>query len=104
MMVSFNDFEKLDLRVGNVKAAEKIQGTKLVKIKVDIGDELRQLVAGGGLEPDDLEGKNVVVIANLEPKTLKGVQSNGMILAADAGGKPIILMPEKDVPAGTKVS
>ncbi len=102
-MIAFNDFEKLDLRTGKVKSAEKIPDTKLVKIKVDIGSGVRQLVAGGGLEPADLVGRNVVVLANLEPKTLRGVESKGMILAAVTGGKPVLLTPEKDVPAGTKV-
>jgi tRNA-binding protein len=104
-MITIRDFEKLELRTGRVKAAERIPDTKLVKLKVDIGTEVRQMVAGGGLEPEDLLGKNVVVLANLEPKELRGIQSNGMILAADVGSgkKPIILTPVSDVPPGTKV-
>ena len=103
-MITFNDFEKLDIRTGKVKTAEKIPDTRLIKMKVDIGSEVRQLVAGGGLEPSDVVGKNVVVLVNLEPKTLKGVQSNGMILAADPGeGKPVILIPIHDVPVGMRV-
>lgn len=104
-MISFKDFEKIDFRIGKVESVEKIPDTKLVRMKVDIGSEVCQMVAGGGLEPDDLLNKNVVVLANLEPKALRGIQSNGMILAADVGEgkKPIILIPEKNVPVGTKV-
>jgi len=104
-MITFKDFEKLDIRIGKVKSAEKIPETRLIKIKVDIGGEVRQLVAGGGLGSEDLLSKNVVVLANLEPRALRGVQSNGMILAADIGEgkKPVILVPDEDVPAGTKV-
>ena len=104
-MISIKDFEKLDLRVGKVIEAEKIEGTKLVRLKVDIGSEKRQLVAGGGLEPGDLLKKDVIDLTNLEPKKLRGVESNGMILAADEGEgkKPIILIPEKDTKAGTRV-
>lgn len=106
MTISYEDFQKLDLRIGRIQRAEKIQGaTKLLKLDVSLGEEQRQLVAGIAerYDPETLPGKQIVVLANLEPKMLKGVESQGMILAADNSGKPVILQPEQDVPEGSKV-
>lgn len=83
-MVSIEDFQKLDLRVGKIESAEMVAGAnKLLKLTVDIGDEKRTVVAGiaSAYEPDEIVGKTVVVVANLEPATIRGVESNGMILA-----------------------
>jgi len=104
--ISLNDFMKLDLRVGKVLEASKVEGSKkLLKLKVDIGGEIRQLVAGIAeyYAPRDLEGKLVVVVANLQPKKIRGVISQGMLLAADHMGEPVLIVPEKNVPPGTKV-
>jgi methionine--tRNA ligase beta chain len=106
MTIKFEDFQKIDLRIGKILKAEKVEKSeKLLKLVVDLGDEKRQLVAGIGkvYEPDDLLGKEIVVVANLEPKKLMGIESQGMLLAADVNGEPIILIPEKEVPLGTKV-
>jgi len=103
--ISFAEFQKLDLRIGKIKDARPIAGaSKLLELSVDIGTEMRKLVAGIAdvYEPDELIGRNIVVLANLEPKKLRGILSQGMLLAAD-GEKPVLLMPDKDVPAGTAV-
>jgi len=105
-MITFEDFQKLDLKVGKVESAERVEGTdKLVKIDVDTGEK-RQLVAGiaESYSPEELVGKQVIILANLEPRTLKGVESQGMLLAAVDDGKPVLLTTEKEVKPGTKVS
>lgn len=104
--VSFKDFEKLTLRVGTVTAAEGIPGmTKILKVMVDIGERTAQAIAGGAefYEPSSFIGKRVVVLTNMEPKTIAGVKSEVMLLAADLQGKPIWVTVDEDVPAGTKV-
>ena len=105
-MISFDEFKKLDLRVGKILKAEPIEGSeKLVRLEVDLGLEQRQLVAGIAQHyaPDALVGRQIVVVANLEPRVLKGVESQGMLLAADMDGEPILLAPERDVPPGSVV-
>ena len=108
MEVSLSDFEKLDIRIGKVVNAERIPGSrKLVKIEVDLGEpEVRTLVAAvaGFYEPGELVGMNIVVLANLKPKRFMGVESRGMLLAADVDGRPVLLTVAEDVPPGTKVT
>ncbi len=104
--ISFEQFKSLDIRVGVIKEAGPIKGSnKLLKLNVDIGSEIRQVVAGiaQGYRPEDLIGMQVVVIANLEPAKLFGVESQAMLLAADAGGKAVLLGPSENVEPGTKV-
>lgn len=104
--ISYEDFSKMDLRVGQVLSARKIEGTqKLLLLEVDLGSEKRQLVAGIAEQysPEDLVGKQIVVIANLQPKKIRGYWSQGMLLAADVNGKPILLVPDRPVPPGSKV-
>jgi len=104
--ISIEEFRKLDIRIGKILDAKKIEKSKkLLNLLVDIGDEKRQLVAGiaENHRPEDLIGKLVVVIANLKPAKIMGVESKGMILAADIGGKAVLLVPEKEVAAGTRV-
>ena len=106
MIIKFDDFQKIDLRVGKVLDAKKVEGSeKLLKLIVDLGNEKRQLVAGIAkyYRPEDLIGKEIVVVANLEPKNLMGIESQGMLLAADVDGEPVILIPEKEIPPGTKI-
>lgn len=105
-MVSLEDFIKLDLRVGRVLEAEAVEGSdKLLRLVVDMGDERRQIVAGIGkfYPPRELADRLVVIAANLEPKVFMGLESQGMILAADCEGTPVLLKPEREVPAGAKV-
>jgi methionyl-tRNA synthetase len=105
-MISFEEFQKIELKVAKIIEAEKIEKSeKLLKLIVDLGDERRQLIAGIAkyYKPEDLIGKEIVVVANLEPKKLLGIESQGMLLAANVNGEPVILIPEKEVPPGTKV-
>ena len=105
-MITFDDFRKLEIRIGKILSAEKIKGTdKLIKLKVDLGTEKRQLVAGIAefFEPDYLIGKEIPVLMNLEPRTFKGIESQGMILAADVNGEPVLLHPGKEIPPGSIV-
>jgi len=103
-MISFDDFKKLDIRIGRIIAAERVQNTeKLLKIEIDVGTEKRQLVAGiaQSYEPDALIGKEIPVLLNLEPRTIRGVESHGMILAAVMDGKAVLMHPDKEVPPGS---
>jgi len=106
--ITIDDFAKVELRVGVVKSAERIQGAdKLLKIMVDIGDEVRQVLAGIALAyaPEDLVGRKVVVVTNLAPRKMRGQESNGMLLAASAGpdGKPVLCTFAEEIPPGSKV-
>jgi len=104
--VSFKDFEKLSLKVGKINTAERIPGlTKILKVEVDLGESRAQAIAGGAqyYTPEQLLGKRVIVITNMESKTIAGVKSEVMLLAADLNGKPVWLTVEEDVPAGTTV-
>ncbi len=106
--ISIEDFAKVDLRVGKVVEAEPVPGSrKLVKLIVDLGGEKRQILAGLAkwYKPEDFIGKYVIVVANLKPKRMAGLESQGMILAApcDASSKPVLLTVEEPVEPGSKV-
>ncbi len=107
--ISYGDFEKLEIRMGKVLEAERVPGTnKLLKLRVDLGDETRQLVAGIAhvYAPEEVIGRTIPVLANLEPRTIRGVESRGMILCpTDKGGNPVLLLPdpEREVPTGAPV-
>lgn len=106
MEITYDDFAKVELKIGKILGAEKIEGTsKLVKLSVDIGSENRQIVAGIGeaYSEEELKDKNIVIVTNLQPKKLKGIDSNGMLLAATADGNPVLLTIEKDVPPGSEI-
>ena len=105
-MLTFDDFKKLEIKIGKILTAEKVEGTdKLIKLEVDFGTEKRQIVAGvaESYKPEYLIGKELPVLMNLEPRKIRGIESQGMILAADADGKPVLLHPEKEVPPGSAV-
>lgn len=107
-MISIEDFKKVEMKLGKILSVEKIPDTdKLLRLSVDLGEENpRQIVSGiseyfPNLE--ELEGKKCMFVANLEPRTIRGVESNGMILAiSNEEGGFSLLIPEKDLPAGTK--
>jgi len=106
--IGIEDFAKVELRVGVVKSAEKVAGAdKLLKVMVDIGDEVRQVLAGiaPSYAPEELVGRKVVVVTNLAPRKMRGVESNGMLLAASAGpdGKAVLCTFAEEIPAGAKV-
>ena len=105
--VKMDEFGKIELRVAEVVAAEPLpKSKKLLKLTVSLGEEQRTLVAGIAehYTPAELVGKKVVVVANLEPAKLMGVESNGMVLAASSAGKLAVLTPDRDLPPGSKVS
>jgi len=103
--ITFEDFAKLDIRIGTIVEAEAVEGAdKILKLVVDLGDEKRTIAAGIAefYTPEELIGKQVSVLTNLEPRTFRGVESQGMILAAD-DGKPVLLHPDKVITNGTKL-
>ncbi len=105
--ITIDDFAKVELRVAQVKTAERVKGAdKLLRLEVDLGTEVRQLVAGiaEAYEPESLIGRKVVIVANLAPRKLRGLESNGMIVAASPeGGKPVLASFLEDVPLGTRL-
>jgi methionyl-tRNA synthetase len=106
--IGIEDFAKVEMRVGQVKSAERVAGAdRLLQLQVDIGDEVRQIVAGLALayKPEDLVGRKVVVVVNLQPRKLRGVESNGMIVAASSGpdGLPVLAGFIEDVPVGARL-
>ena len=105
-MITFADFKKLEIRIGKVLSAERVEGTdKLMKLEIDFGTQKRQLVAGMAefFEPTHLRGKQLPVLVNLEPRKFRGIESQGMVLAVEVDGKPVLLHPEKEVPLGSIV-
>jgi methionyl-tRNA synthetase len=106
-MISYADFKKLDLVVGTITSVEPHPNAdRLYVLKVDLGEEAeRQLVAGlkGYYEPEELTGKQLVVVANLEPANLRGMESCGMLLAAQEGEVVAVVSPEKPLAPGSKV-
>jgi methionyl-tRNA synthetase len=105
-VITFDEFKRMDFKVGEIMKAERVEGTeKLVKMEVNIGTETRQMVAGiaDKYSPEELAGKKVIVIVNLKPAVIRGVESQGMLLAAEVDGKAILPVFTEDVPPGAKV-
>ena len=106
MSIDYDDFSKLDLRVAKILTVEKIPGkSRIVKGEIDLGEEKRNVIIGGAefYESDDLVGKIVIVVTNLMPKKIAGIESNAMLLAADMDGKPFWLTVDDEVALGTKI-
>ncbi|KKW26425.1 MAG: T-RNA-binding domain protein [candidate division Kazan bacterium GW2011_GWB1_52_7] len=107
MSVPFSEFQKIDLRVGKVRKVEEIEGLdRIYKLEIDIGEKKPRTILAGVKEhfkPSELLGKSVVVVANLEPKDVRGTLSEGMLLAAEIDGQPILLVPEEKVKPGTPI-
>lgn len=104
--ITYDDFAKLDIRIAKILGTEKIPGkSKIIKGVIDLGEEKREVIIGGAeyYQPEDLVGKTVVVIANLEPRKIAGFESNAMLLAADVNDKPFWLTVSEDIPLGTKI-
>jgi methionyl-tRNA synthetase len=105
--ITINDFAKIELRVGVVKVAERVpKADKLLRLEIDIGTEVRQVLAGiaEAYAPEALVGRKVVIVANLAPRKLRGLESNGMIVAASLeGGKPVLASFLEDVPVGARL-
>ncbi len=106
-VISYDYFSKVQIRIAEIKTAERVEkADKLLKLSVDLGDEIRQIVAGIALsyDPESLIGRKIVLLANLEPAKIRGVVSNGMLLAANGpNGEAILLQPDADVVPGSKV-
>lgn len=110
-MINFDQFSQIELKIGTVLGAENVEGSeKLIKLKVDLGEDPpaggpRQILAGvkQWYKPENFVGKQVIVVANMEPKNMMGLESQGMMLAADTENGPVFLTVPKKVPAGTKV-
>lgn len=106
--MTIDDFKKLDLRIAKIVSAEPVEGSeKLLKLQVSLGEESRQILAGIAkvYSAEELVGREIVIVANLEPRKLMGEESNGMLLAATrSDGLPVLLMPEKEVEPGSPIS
>lgn len=108
-MINYDHFSATELRVATVTAAERVEGSeKLLKLHLDVGElGARQIVAGVGkaYTPEELVGTQIVIVANLEPRALMGHESNGMLLAARDGEEvPVLLRPQRAVPAGSNIN
>lgn len=104
--ISIDDFRKIELKVATIKSAEAHPNAdKLLVLQIDLGGEQRQICAGirNSYMPEELVGKQIVVVANLETAKLRGLESQGMLLAASDEGRVIIMTPEKSVQAGAQV-
>ncbi len=105
--IIYDDFAKLDIRVAKVIATETIEGkSRIIKGRIDLGDDdQRDVIIGGAqyYQPEDIVGKTVIVIVNLEPKKIAGVESNAMLLAADVDDKPFWLTVTEEVPLGSPI-
>lgn len=105
--ISYDDFAKLDIRVAKIIETMPIEGkTRIIKGRIDLGhNDQRDVIIGGAqyYQPEDIVGKIVIVIANLEPKKMAGVESNAMLLAADVDDKPFWLTVNEDVPLGSPI-
>jgi methionyl-tRNA synthetase len=105
--ISFEEFSKLDFRVAEVKQAERVSGAnKLLKLKIDTGSEEREIVAGIAehYSPEEMVGKKIVVVANLKPAMIRGIESKGMLLAAKDGNLLSLVCLDKNVATGSKIS
>jgi methionyl-tRNA synthetase len=105
--ISFDEFKNVQLKVATILEAEQVEKSKnLIKLQIDLGSEKRQILAGikKFYEPEDLIGRQIIVVVNLQPATLMGEKSNGMLLAADIDGEPILLNVDREVPPGTDIT
>jgi methionine--tRNA ligase beta chain len=113
-MITIDDFKKVELKVGKVISAEPVEGSeKLLKLQVDLGSDpsnssgqdIRQILSGIAkyYQPEDLVGRQITVIVNLEPRAMMGLESQGMVLAAGDGDSVSLLVPDKDMPAGSPI-
>lgn len=110
--ISFDEFKKIDIRIGKIITAERVEGSdKLLKLEVDFGQNeagesaVRQIIAGIGkiYAPEEILGKECPFAYNLEPRSLKSLESQGMILCPDNNGEPVLMHPDKEVPCGSIV-
>ena len=107
-MINYETFKQVELKVAKVLSAERVEGSeKLLKLEVDLGSEKRQIIAGVGIkyQPENLVGKSIIIVANLEPRKLMGLESNGMLLAASNETEgPILLTTMEDILPGSNIN
>jgi len=109
-VIQFSDFAKLDLKVGEIVDAEEVEGAdKLLKLRVDLAEDSKRTICAGIKEyysADELIGKKIIVVSNLEPRKMRGIESQGMLLAAsdEEKKKVVLISPEKDIENGSRVS
>jgi len=105
-MITFDEFKKMELRIAEVKSAEPHPNAdKLIVMKIDVGGEEKQIVAAirKDYPAEELVGRKIVVVNNLAPATIRGVESQGMLLAATEGDRVVLIVPDKDIKAGSPV-
>ena len=105
-MITYEDFRKLELKVAQIKEVFEIEGaTKLYRLIIDVGDKQKQIIAGikQYYRPEDLVGKQIVIVDNLEPAVIRGIESQGMLLAASDGENLAIISPQKEIKPGSLV-
>lgn len=105
-MITFDDFKKVDLQVAQVRSCQRVEGSeKLLRLELDDGADGRQIIAGVGTryECEDMEGRLIIIVANLAPREIMGLESQGMLLAADTPEGPVLLLPDGEVVPGTKI-
>lgn len=107
-MINYDEFSKVELKIAEVVSAERVEGSeKLLKLEVSLSEETRQIIAGIGkvYGPEDVVGKKIVIVTNLEPRKLMGLESQGMVLAAsDDEHGPVLLLPEsQEIKAGATI-
>lgn len=106
MMISYEDFSKVELKVAKVLKADRVENSeKLIKLEIKVGEKEKQIVAGIGkfYNPEDLAGKLIVIVDNLEPKKLMGLQSEGMLLAASNDEELSLIIPDKEIKDGSQI-
>ena len=104
--ISFEDFKKIEIKTAEVlEVVEHPDADKLYLLKIKVGEVVKQIVAGirSSYQKEELVGKMIVIIDNLQPATIRGEESQGMLLAASGENGPVVLVPDKDVPAGVRV-
>lgn len=105
-MINYEQFQQLELHVATIMTAEQVEGSKkLLRLRVSLGEEERQILAGIGKRyaPEELVNRQIIIVANLEPRMLMGLKSQGMLLAADSPDGPVLLIPDREVPAGSRI-
>lgn len=106
MNIAFEDFKKCEMKMGTVLVAEPVAGSeKLLRLEVDFGDEKRQILSGIAkyYQPEDIIGKQMPFIVNLEPRNMMGLESQGMLIATGVGDEAVLLFPDKEVPVGSHI-
>lgn len=104
--ITIDEFKQVQLRVATIREAQPVpKSTKLLKLTLDLGDETRTIVAGiaENYAPDQLIGRQIVIVANLQPAVIRGIVSEGMLLAADVNNQAILVTPDREVPNGSVV-